>query len=514
MKIAILTICFSTALAAQTVEGGVYDRLTGAPLAGVSVSQTAGVNSVTVRTDASGHFRFLAQAFGLHAARAGYLPRTVSSHTGAATVRIELTPESIVAGKLEDEDGFPVERAQVQVTRYQSVNGERKLLIVGWAQSDDRGEYRIGNLPAGRYYVRVNGGDARNWDARYVSQYFGGGLEPSNDHVVELAAGEERKGVDVRLTKYEGVTLTGRVEGTSGGQFARQVTLSGSGDPWSYYSAVVRSSDGNWTIRHVPPGNYTLRYQSGTYPPKAGDLLAETAVKVEDRDLPGLLLTPHQAQAVDVEGRIVAAGGEPGRWQIALRGATGQGQTAHSNEDGTFVLKGLLPGHYDMQILPENRGQAGIMNPSSFPLSAKLGSPLSAMLGSPLSAKLGEKEVLRSGFDVDSTPPGVLRIALGKPIGIAGTVVDPQGQPIAGATLFFRSDQPGGQGVAVAGDSGVFHSTLNAAGDYHVYMAADVSDLANQGGEDEYLKAHAQDFPVLHVVEGRNPPVTLVWRGK
>jgi len=121
---------------------------------------------------------------------------------------------------------------------------------------------------------------------------------------------------------------------------------------------------------------------------------------------------------------------------------------------------------------------------------------------------------MRTGFDVDGTPPGVLRIALGKPIGIAGSAVDPQGQPLANATLDFRSDQPGGQAYAVTNEIGAFHTALPAAGDYHVYMAADVSDVSNLGGEEEYLQAHAQDSPVLHVVEGDNPPVTLVCRGK
>jgi hypothetical protein len=501
MKSAVLLVCFSAALAAQMVEGDVVDRVTGAPLAGASVSQ-AGTNPGAVRTDAAGHFRILRQPFGgLQVTRAGYLRNGMAPRPGQATVRIELTPESIIAGKLEDEDGFPVERAQVQAMRYQSVNGERKLQIVGWVQSDDRGEYRIGNLTAGRYYVRVNGGDARNWDARYASQYFGGGLEPDNDHAVELAAGEERKGVDVRLIKFEGVTLTGHLEGVNGGQIQGMITLQGSSAvPWSSYTAGVRPSDGNWTIPHVPPGNYTLRYHSGNYPPKAGDLLAEMAVKVEDRDLSGLVLTPHQVQAIDLEGKIVAAGGlGPGLWQIAVRGgAMASGQTAHSAEDGAFLLKGLLPGHYEVQILPENLAQVGFMNLSNLPLSARL----------------GDKEVLRSGFDVDSTPPGILRIALGKPIKIGGTVVDTQGKPVAGATLFFRSDQPSGQIFASTGETGVFQTALTVAGDYHVYMAADASDMVNQGGEDEYLKAHAQDFPVLHVVEGENPPVTLVWRGK
>ena len=497
MRSAILLVCLSAALAAQTIEGDVYDRLTGAPLAGVSIAQMGAANPLVVRTDAGGHFRMGRQAaYSLQATHAGYLSGgvTILPSQGTAPVRVELTPQAVITGKLEDEDGFPVERAQVEARRYQTVDGARKLVMAGWAQSDDCGEYRVGNLPAGRYFVHVSPGNTRNWDVRYASQYVGGSLQPDDNHAIEVAAGDERKGVDIRLMKFEGVTLAGRVEGIGAGQVSRPLTLQGSDQ--SYYASGVRVSDGTWTIPHVPPGSYTLRYLWGNNPVKAGDLVAEMAVEVEAHDLRGLVLTPHQVQGVDVEGKIAAdSGAAPGLWQIAVRGSTGSGPTAHSSDDGSFVLKGLLPGHYQVQVLPERIGTpgAGAMTPYSMPISAKL----------------GEKEVLRPGFDLDGTSPGVLRIRLGKLTHISGAIVDTRGAPIAGATLVFLSTQPGGQGFAITDEKGTFSAALPMAGDYHAYMANE----ASQGGEEEYLKAHEKDFPLLRVVDGDNPPVMLVWRG-
>jgi hypothetical protein len=131
----------------------------------------------------------------------------------------------------------------------------------------------------------------------------------------------------------------------------------------------------------------------------------------------------------------------------------------------------------------------------------------------PVSAKLGDKEVLQAGFDLDSTQPGFLRIALGKMASISGTIVDAQGKPVAGAMLAFLSDGPGGRGSAVTNETGTFRTVLAMAGDYHVYMLSDQNDGASLT-DVEYLQAHQRDFPVLRVVGGDNPPMTLVWAGK
>ncbi len=55
---------------------------------------------------------------------------------------------------------------------------------------------------------------------------------------------------------------------------------------------------------------------------------------------------------------------------------------------------------------------------------------------------------------------------------------------------------------------GVFKGTLTFAGDYRLFV------LANHSGTNllydaDYRDAHRDDFPVVHVIDGENPPVTL-----
>jgi hypothetical protein len=165
----------------------------------------------------------------------------------------------------------------------------------------------------------------------------------------------------------------------------------------------------------------------------------------------------------------------------------GPGVTAHAEEDGSFVLKGLLPGHYDLQVMPD------------FPLTAQ---PLPVFA---TSARLGEREVLRRGFDVDGQPVGSMKITLGKPTTISGKIVDAAGQPVADKTLYFSS--PAGQGGAVSNAEGTFQSFLRTAGEYHVYVLPDL----NLASDPDYLKEHENDFPVVRVVAGENPPMVLRW---
>src|ERR1039458_3206538 len=221
MKFAMLLLFAAGALTAQTVEGYVFDALTHAPVTGALVYANSGSQPAVSRTDAGGHFSAPVSSNGSFAqveiTRAGYLHahRAVRGKPGEAVsgLRIDLVPTAVITGKLVDEDGFPVEGAQLSALRYQMVNGERKLQPA-WsssARSDDLGEFRIFSLPAGRYCIRASAGDLANWDRRYVPEYVPGVLEPTDDSWIEVKAGEERGGVNLRFTKHEGVTVEGHL---------------------------------------------------------------------------------------------------------------------------------------------------------------------------------------------------------------------------------------------------------------------------------------------------------------
>lgn len=503
MKPCLLLLVFSAALAAQTVEGDVVDAVTGAPVEGAYVS-TSGSHPLVSRTDAAGHFLLLGAPLGydLRVARTGYLPgsRTLSSRPDqpGPGIRIVLTPGAVMAGKLEDEDGFPVERANVQALRYQIVNGQRKLQIVALTQSDDLGQYRLTNLRAGRYHVRVTPWDLSTWDRRYVSHFFPGTLQPEDINLVEVEAGQERQ-VNMRLTKYDGVSVAGILVMPAGAPtagrmwvFLRQPDLAD-----SYMGALQR--DGSFMIRHVPPGSYMLRASSAGDPPKAGDLRAERPLLVGDSDVRDLVLTFHEVQAVDLPGVVVLEGGGSLRpmW-IGLRSTAGLTVAARSNDDGSFVLKGLLPGHYNLEVQPDIRVVNSVVDPASAAHTSDL-----------ISARLGEREVLPQGFDLDGPPSGPLRITFSsRQIIIGGSLLDAAGRPVAGAV---RMLMPGGSAchaTAYAKADGSFRATLRVAGEYHIYTVADQSQAISLWDPD-YLEAHNSDHPPVRVVEGPNPPITL-----
>ena len=507
MKSALLIIGFSAALAAQVVDGDVFDALKGSPLPGVVVSSTNGVNQVAVKSDASGHFRIAmapANGLGLQFTRPGYLrfsKNIIGRAPTSGPIHVEMTPEAVISGKLEDEDGFPVERAYVEALLYQTNNGERSLRTVASGQSNDRGEYRLDNLAAGRYYLRIYAGEAQNWDKRYVSQYLGGGVQFEEAKAVEVKAGEIRAETQIRLVKFEGVTVSGRLVGLPADATRMGIGVMLETKPQSVgalFVSTVRAAGGDtlFSIKHVPPGNYTLRYRSGNGEPMPGDLLAEQAVQVGDRDIRDLTLTPHTVQPLDIEGQVVLPeGGDLGLWLIGLRSNRGNLESAHANPDGTFVLKGLMPGHYDLQIMPDYRAMATRANPKTPPRI--------------VSAKLGEVEVLKTGFDVSGPAPGPLRItASAKYANVTGTLLDPNGSPLAEQRLLFLSDTQVPVSTTLTDDKGHFQAIIPAEGSFRVYV------LEGDQFDEESLKAHATDFPLVRAVFGDNAPVTLVWRVK
>lgn len=502
MKTCFLLFVFSGVVAAQAVEGEVVNALTGAPIAGAHVSASGlSDESTTLATDVAGHFRISVAVpayFSVQVVQAGFLRKNVQYKPGqAATLRIALKPAAVISGKIEDEDGFPVEKAQVQALCFVQVNGERKLRPAATAQTDDLGQYRLIGLPAGRYWVRAGSGEARNWDPRYMAEYFPGTLQQDDTNRVEVEAGQERGGTDIRLTRHEGVTVSGRVETPGGASVPRRLTVNlqveSAGLPDMFFS--VAPGDGSFVIRHVPPGNYRLRASSGNYPPRAGDLLGEQKLQVVGADVTNVVAAMHEVRAVDVTGTVVTdGGGTPPRLRIGLRAMIGPGVSVRSNEDGSFVLAGLLPGHYDIQTFPDMTVVNGTVD-------VKLAA------GRVVSARLGDKEVLRTGFDLDGPPAGPLKIAFStRTLEIHGKLVDASGGPLPGTLLrLLASSGQAGEEIVKTEADGTFQLQLTQPGDYRIYLLDD-PDLWNDA---DYLEKHENDFPPFKAIDGLNPPLLL-----
>jgi hypothetical protein len=68
-------------------------------------------------------------------------------------IELRLIPYGVLTGRIVDADGDPEPYAQVQILKSHYVNGKKTLAMVNGAVTNDLGEYRAVDLPAGRYYV-------------------------------------------------------------------------------------------------------------------------------------------------------------------------------------------------------------------------------------------------------------------------------------------------------------------------------------------------------------------------
>jgi hypothetical protein len=226
------------------------------------------------------------------AAAAAEVP-TPARETPAQT---SLSPAAtgLIAGKVVASDsGRPVRFALVtlasteQALRWVMRSGERTLEPTESGQTDERGRYRIGLLPAGEYVVRAtpsNGaipegstasdgrdGPARRADAAppaakagFAPIFFPGTPVIANAGSIALAVDEERIGVDFQLPLVPLTRITGVVTGPDGRPVAGvSVSLTDSALFGGTTMGTVTDADGRFVLGDVAPGQYAISARTG-----------------------------------------------------------------------------------------------------------------------------------------------------------------------------------------------------------------------------------------------------------
>src|SRR5437763_7188765 len=172
--------CFAQTQEKSAITGRVVSASTGAPLKKASVwleafSATRGVNGQptvalpATTTDAEGRFTLDGiepGSYFLLAQRAGYLdqgygaaepqvvgpPLELGAGQALRDIAFKLTPQSLLYGKVVDEDGDAVPNAHVQALRTSYAGGRRHVLEAGVAASRGDGSFVVGDPAPGRSY--------------------------------------------------------------------------------------------------------------------------------------------------------------------------------------------------------------------------------------------------------------------------------------------------------------------------------------------------------------------------
>ena len=379
LRAAILLLLCQCAFAQNAggrIEGRVINSATGEPLRKAEVQLHGGPGGeMSATTDASGNFaidqvppgsynltaqhqNFAIQSYG--ARRSGMPGSKISVSAGQRVSGLEfrLIPFGVISGKVVDEDGDPVSGVMVMVLKRAYFRGGARLSNAGNSSStNDRGEFRAYNLPAGHYYVMAQAFLRGRSDRQsYVNTFYPSAPEPSSAAVITLGPGQEVSGRDVQIRKARMFTVSGKV---SGMESARGVSISLYPADTSMSvafgmnrAAQIRREDGSFKIQSVAPGAYTLIAMANNR------LAARQDVSVGDADLEGVIV--NLVEPGTVKGRVSVE--NPGANLPKLQGLrvslTPVGNipmnspNAATNGDGTFNMEEVPAARLSVNCTP------------------------------------------------------------------------------------------------------------------------------------------------------------------
>lgn len=472
-------------------------------------------------TDATGAFRFddlEPGPYTLSAERNGFilepeLERRVINVKPApdeSEVTLKLVHAAAISGRVLDGDGEPLIGASVQVV---SVNQKKNAVSSFNAATNDRGEYRAFNIPPGKYRIAVSyepGFQQRQVrmqrrrtqfgiapDETYATTYYPAALDSKLAQIVDLEAGADLQGYDVQILSAKAVNVSGRV-GVAGGAPAAAivfVTLTPKARTIGFrsYDSVIQDSSGTFELTQVLPGTYVLAAMA-----PLGDtrLSAHQVVEVGGADLKEIQLTLAPPQTVT--GVIIPPEGRklpPGLMVVLMprenRG-DGSGGLGQPGINGTFVIRDVVPGEYDVALGSTGPGDDLYVS----------------------AIQVGDDDALAGGVHVGQQPGGRLKVALKANGGtVQVSVKDSKGKPMPGSNVRLVPDAPRRAQMALYGEcktdaSGTCSLVGMAPGNYRAFAFADERQIDFR---DSVATTDIEDLgKAINIAEGDHQAVELI----
>jgi hypothetical protein len=191
-----------------------------------------------------------------------------------SSINVTLERGGTIAGRVLWEDGSPAAGLSVAAVHTTQASNElpgpiQSLQFTGnnaSAQTDDRGNFRISGLAGGDYFVttviqsRAQGGGRGQQAVSSLTVYSPGVFLRSAAKSVSVRNGEERDDMQLTVDMRSLRTVSGHVSSSNSSQniASGRVTLTDQSDPSLHILGVI-DSNGNFVVRYVPPGNYTLQ---------------------------------------------------------------------------------------------------------------------------------------------------------------------------------------------------------------------------------------------------------------
>jgi hypothetical protein len=458
------TLPAATQTTSGSIQGQVIDEKTGAPvrfatvaLLGpgapstiapasiIPVGMGVPIHRAEVAADEQGRFTFKDVAPGTYAVSASHDGYSVALYgpTRAARalvpvkdservtrVALKMRPCGVIAGKVLNEKGEPVQNAELVALRYYygawmwrpAVTPETPLK----AFSNDLGEFRISNLTEGSYIVRAaaprHAGRSKVAPLTYPAVFYPNALNPEDAQPVSVASGAVSQ-AEFRLSPGPAYQISGTIDSSGSDQ-----PVCFGLNPKSYNSSVTQvtgrvarfTNDGQFVIDDVPPGSYVLSAALCNCRGEA-PLGAIQAIDVAG-NVDGLKIQLSGGQSLS--GVVKGEGVDTSAVKLVLYSPEllpGFVPRTPVGADGTFTFQHVLPRHH-------------IVGFSGLPAGAYV-----------KSVKYGGREVPATGFLFDADSSLEVTLSSQGSAQLTGTVFDKSGAPAAYAMVMAL---PTGDGAA------------------------------------------------------------------
>lgn len=355
----------------------------GRPLRRVQVRVTgAGSQGRNTTTGLEGEYEISelpAGRFTVQFSRAGYLPVFYGQRSPgepgaplevAAGAKIDnidavMLRGGVVTGRVVDESGDPVAGVTMWPMQQQFFRGRRQVVPVtmgpGHDLTDDAGHYRITSLPPGEYLIIARLRDTWMSDEKepqtlaYAPTYFPGTASLAEARRVKVVAGQEVGAIDLTLVPVRASKISGSVVDSTGAPFTSgtasltQEIRGPSGGMMSMAGNTRIAPDGTFTLRDVPPGDYTLRAtgSSAGRPPES----VTEPISVMGNDIIGLVVAADPGALISgtvvtdtggplPAGNVTVITGPVSMQQTAVRTTAGK-DDGQVQGDGTFTRRSV-----------------------------------------------------------------------------------------------------------------------------------------------------------------------------
>lgn len=373
------------------VEGKVIDSATNVPLRKVNIllqpmSRSAGAGPQSpqgplgTQTDAEGKFVVEGAPPGTYmvvAEKAGYVPTrmggrsmwsqgsriSLSEGQKLSGITIRLDPAGAISGRVLDDEGDPLSGCSVQLLQRRFYNGRRQWMNMQGSGAGNLGEYKISGLTPGKYLIvanyqmRMSFGDPTKAKEALAPTFYPDALEAESATQIDVVAGQEVSGMDIRMRKVPVRSVKGKVAGTGNMREIRLMLqpLMRDGQPSMNFGGMgggaMTREDGSFEIHQVRPGSYqitAMRMSQGGPP----GMIGRSTVEVGDTDVDGVMVT--MVEPFRLEGKVTLVTKEELRKdniRLQLIPAnpttmfTGRAMS-QTKEDGSFTMEGVTPGEY------------------------------------------------------------------------------------------------------------------------------------------------------------------------